>query len=186
MIGVTSIGLWQCRFTNTTASIRPGPSAPDGRAHFNDECIGPRRETINARPYDSLTSQIGRNGDAARRLVVKIDVEGAEIESLMSTSDEVLQRFDQLAIELHGADQTNLELVRKLRRTFLVAHLHFNNSRCAKRWKPFPSPVYEVLFVNKAVGKEAPHLPRPVLPHALDGRNDLYHDDCQAILPVGP
>ena len=36
---------------------------------------------------------------------MKIDVEGAELESLLATSDRVLERMDQLAMEIHGADE---------------------------------------------------------------------------------
>jgi hypothetical protein len=71
-------------------------------------------------------------------------------------------------------------------RLFHVAHLHFNNSRCANRWKPFPSHVYEVLFVNKRVAVVAANKPRPTLPHPLDAPNTLFRPDCQALLPVGP
>lgn len=162
------------------------PPCPTGRPTFHDECIGPKTETVESRFFDTLTKQIEKNEDTGKMLVMKMDVEGAELESLMTTSDDVLNRIDQLAIELHAPDRPNLDLVRRLKRFFHVAHLHFNNSRCGNRWKPFPSQVYEVLFVNKRVGVVAANKPRPTLPHSLDAQNTLFRPDCQALLPVGP
>jgi hypothetical protein len=158
------------------------PECPGGRAVFHDECIGPKAETIDSRVFDTLENQIAKNGDRGKTLVVKIDVEGAELESLLATPDAVLERFDQLAMEIHGANRDFLEMVRKLKRTFHVAHLHFNNSACAVRWAPLPSRAYEVLFVNKRIGIHDPSLPRPVLPHPLDAPVTLIRPDCQAPL----
>jgi hypothetical protein len=158
------------------------PECPGGRAVFHDECIGPKAETIDSRVFDTLENQIAKNGDRGKTLVVKIDVEGAELESLLATPDAVLERFDQLAMEIHGANEDFLEMVRKLKRTFHVAHLHFNNSACAVRWAPLPSRAYEVLFVNKRIGIHDPSLPQPVLPHPLDAPVNLIRPDCQAPL----
>ena len=162
------------------------PACPGGRPEFHAECVGGRTETIESRFYDTVTNQIGKNGDAGKTLVVKMDVEGSELDSLLTTSDAVLNTFDQLAMEIHGADQQYLDLVRKLRRTFHVAHLHYNNNRCTTQWKPFPSPVYEALFVNKRIGVPDRAVPPPVLPHALDAQNSLSRPDCQVPIPTGP
>ena len=43
---------------------------------FHDECIGPRRDVIESRVFDTLTHQIFRNGDISKTLVVKIDWKG--------------------------------------------------------------------------------------------------------------
>ena len=121
---------------------------------FHDECIGPKAETIDGQPFDSLTSQIARNGHAGKRLLVKIDIEGAEWESLMATSDEVLERIDQMPMELHNGDgQRALDVIRKLKRTFYVVSLHFNNQACNPAAEPFPSWAFQVLLVNRRLGK---------------------------------
>ena len=109
----------------------PGrPVCPNGRAVFHDECIGPRTEMIDGRVFDSFTRQVARNGDTGKMLIMKIDVEGAEVPALMATSDEMLNRIDQLAMEIHGTDRSFLSLVKKLKRTFYLVHLHFNNQAC--------------------------------------------------------
>lgn len=155
------------------------PKCPGGRPVFHDECIGPKAETIESRVFDTLENQIAKNGDSGKTLVVKIDVEGAELKSLLTTPDAVLERFDQLAMEIHGANRDFLEMVRKLKRTFHVAHLHFNNSVCSVRWAPLPSWAYEVLFVNKRIAVPDPDAPDPVLPNPLDAPVTRIRPDCQ-------
>ena len=109
----------------------PPPSlCPSGRAVFHNECIGPKTAVIESRVFDSLTRQLSKNGDAGKTFVVKIDIEGAELDSLLATPDSVLQRVDQLAMEIHGADKRFLRMVRKLKRTFHPVHIHFNNQAC--------------------------------------------------------
>ena len=78
------------------------PACPGGRTVFHAECVGGERATIDGRPFDTVENQFAKNGDGARRLVVKMDVEGAEWDTLMRTPDAVLQRIDQLTIELHS------------------------------------------------------------------------------------
>ena len=113
--------------------IPPDAACSGGQSVFHDECIGPRKEAMDSRIFDTLSRQVFRNGDAGKTLVVKIDVEGAELASLLATSDGVLGRIDQLAMEIHGTDGRFLELVRKLKRTFHVVHLHFNNQACSPK-----------------------------------------------------
>ena len=155
------------------------PTCPGADTVFHPECIGPARlSDEHGRLFDTLESQFSTNGDGANRVVVKMDVEGAEWETLLRAPSEVLERIDQLAVELHGTglDQ-HLALVRRLKEVFHVAHLHFNNYACAERIDPFPASVYEVLFVNKrlatAVGS------RTAGPHALDAPNTPRRPDCQ-------
>jgi hypothetical protein len=156
----------------------PRAACSGSQSVFHDECIGPRKEAINSRIFDTLSRQVFRNGDAGKTLVVKIDVEGAELASLLATSDSMLRRIDQLAIEIHGADRQFLELVRKLKRTFYVVHLHFNNQACSRRHRPLPAWAYQVLFVNKRVGIRDPANPTPTLPHPLDAPDDAGAPEC--------
>jgi hypothetical protein len=158
------------------------PVCEGGQQDFHGECVGAKPQTIESRAYDSVASQIQKNGDAGKTLVVKMDVEGAELESLGAMPDELLDTIDQLVMELHGADEQYLALVKKLKRTFVPVHLHFNNSRCTTQFKPFPSPVYEVSFVNRRLAQRDPDAPRPALPRALDEQNTLFHVDCQTLV----
>ena len=112
---------------------------------------------------------------------MKMDVEGAEWDSFLQTPDEVLNRIDQLAIELHGVDYPRfISAIKKLKRFFYVAHVHYNNFSCTTGLEPFPAWAYEVLFVNRRIGKlDWAVLTAPV-PHPLDAPNRADKHDCQA------
>ena len=157
----------------------PHQACENGKSTFHDECVGPKAETIEGRAFDSLSRQIVRNGDAGRTLVMKIDVEGAELASVMATPDRVLNQIDQLAMEVHGANRDYLRLIRKLKRTFRLVHLHYNNQSCSTRYRPLPAWAYQVLFVNKRLATLDPAKPKAVLPHPLDARDYSLGRDCQ-------
>ena len=193
--GIGGYDQWGCDISTTLGvtvhqydcfdSRRPACSA--GRMTFHDECVGERQETVDGRLFDTFANQLTANGDGARRLVVKIDVEGAEWNSLLSTPADVLQRIDQLAIEFHWiedetfrwvGEETYLRLVERLRQFFEVAHIHFNNASCVGDLDPFPSWAFEVLFVSKRLAVvDSSRTPRR--PNPLDARNNTAYDDCQ-------
>jgi hypothetical protein len=130
------------------------PVCDGGALMFHPECVAGARSTdSDGRVFDTPEAQIARNGDAGRYLVMKMDVEGAEWDTLTQSADAVLDQIDQLAIEFHGAKEPRfLEVVEKLKRKFYIVNLHFNNYSCARSVRPFPAWAYEVLFVSKRVG----------------------------------
>jgi len=159
------------------------PSCPSGRPVFHAECVAGRRSNDEeGRLFDSLQGQFTRNGDAAKHLVVKMDVEGAEWDSILQTPDEVLARVDQLVFEFHGVSYTAryLEVIAKLKRTFEIVHLHFNNYSCVGAGAPFPAWAYEVTMVNKRLAEVDP-AGKVALPNALDAPNLPAAHDCQTL-----
>lgn len=129
------------------------PVCTTGDFVFHDQCIGHRREQVDSRLFDTLANQISANGDSGKQLIVKIDVEGAEWDALMATPDGVLERIDQLPMELHGVhEQRFLEVVRKLKRTFYMVNLHVNNFSCSPETAPLSGDACQVLLVNKRLG----------------------------------
>ena len=155
------------------------PVCEGGQTIFHGECIGASTFVEDGRPFDTLKNQIAKNGDSGKHLIVKMDVEGAEWDSFLSAPDEVLQRIDQMAVEFHGSDRARyIEAVRRLKRFFHVAHLHWNNYSCALDQSPFKAWAYEVLFVNKRIGIAGPS-GGAVLPHPLDAPNAPAREDCQ-------
>ena len=163
------------------------PSCPSGSFAFHPECVGDSQATIQGRAFDSLSNQIVKNGDQAKRIVVKMDVEGAEWDSLLSTPDQVLSNIDQLAIEFHTSDQARylgvyLSVVTKLKRQFYITNLHFNNYSCTEGIEPFPGWAFEVLLVNKSVAELDESGARPDVPHVLDVPNSPDRADCQSRL----
>jgi hypothetical protein len=139
------------------------PTCGTGQFVFHNECIADRRELVDSRTFDTLSNQIARNGDAAKRLIVKIDVEGAEWDALLATPDDVFARIDQMPMELHlpkrdfGDDlATYLNVLRRLQSHFYFVNLHFNNNTCSPDSAPLPGWVFQVLLVNKRVGELDP------------------------------
>jgi hypothetical protein len=164
---------------NTTRPVCSG-----GRTEFHEECIGPATTTEDSRLFDTLERQFAKNGHAGLRLVVKMDVEGAEWESLLQAPERVLRQIDQLSIELHGVkDQRYIEVLKRLRQFFYVAHVHFNNHACQEDIAPFPAWAYEVLFVSKRLGVPDP-AGRVTLPSPQDAPNQATAPDCQTVSGV--
>lgn len=161
------------------------PACPGGDTVFHDECVADTTRTAEGRFFDTIRNQLARNGDAGRRIVMKIDVEGAEWDSLTRTPDAVLERIDQIAIEFHRSedeDEKYLLVVQRLKRFFHVAHLHFNNFSCVDNLDPFPAWAYEVLFVSKRLGVVDPSRKAGGI-HALDAPNNPSAPDCQPRAP---
>jgi hypothetical protein len=155
------------------------PSCPTGQTVFHPECVSGVAKTEEGRTFATISEHLAGNGDQARRVIVKMDVEGAEWDSLLHTPVETFGRIDQLVMELHFVDEERfIQVVERLKQFFYVAHLHFNNVSCAEGLEPFPAWAYEVLFVNKALGTVDPAR-RPALPHPLDALNDPSVPDCQ-------
>lgn len=155
------------------------PRCPTGNLVFHPECVADRRELPYGRAFDSVANQIAANGDAGKRLLVKMDVEGAEWDALMATPDEVLATIDQMPMELHGVNEpTFLKVIQKLKRTFYVVNLHFNNHVCTPEAAPLPAWAYQVLLVNKRLGVLDPTKGTPPS-SPLNAPDDRRRPDCQ-------
>jgi hypothetical protein len=156
------------------------PSCDRGLVVFHDECIGSRTEIVDGQRFDTLANQIARNRDTASRLLVKIDIEGAEWDSLLATPNRVLDRIEQMPMELHGVDERRfLNLVRRLKTRFYLVNLHFNNFACDADLAPMPSRAYQVLWVHKRVGVLDPDAPVPAPPSPLNAPDNPKRRDCQ-------
>ena len=163
------------------------PSCWFGETVFHAECVGDRTETRDGRPFDTIQKQFRRNGDGSKRIVLKMDVEGAEWDSLLTAPDAALDQIDQMAVEFHWLedeqfhwiqDENHLRVVERLKQFFAIAHIHFNNASCVGDLAPFPSWAYEVLFVNKRLAMVDPSRKAGGL-HPEDARNNASRPDCQ-------
>ncbi|MFL5609193.1 MAG: hypothetical protein ACJ78G_00630 [Gemmatimonadaceae bacterium] len=156
------------------------PACPAGHTNFHAECVGDVSATRDGRLFDTIANQLQKNGDASKRIVLKIDVEGAEWSSFLAAPDETLLQIDQLAVEFHGIeDQQSVAVVQRLKKFFEVAHIHYNNASCLDAMAPFPSWAYEVLFVSKRLAVVDPSRKLSGV-HPLDARNIPFYRDCQA------
>jgi hypothetical protein len=85
-----------------------------------------------------------------------------------------------MPVEMHGVDQERyLELIRKLKESFHLVNLHFNNQSCSEASQPLPAWAFETLWVNKRLGAidESAPIPAPVSP--LNAPDDPRYPDCQ-------
>lgn len=156
------------------------PPCGGGTPVFHEECVGATRATEDGRPFDTIEGQIATNGDAGKRLIMKMDVEGAEWPSFMATPESVLKQIDQLSVEFHGVEEARFfETIRKLKRVFHVVNVHYNNWSCHPDVAPLPALAYEVLFVNKDLGVVDP-AGTAAVPNPLDAPNNKDRPDCQA------
>ena len=167
-------------------------SSPRQRPNFMPECVGDKRETVDGRLFDTMRNQFAKNGDSAKRIVLKMDVEGAEWDSLLSAPDEVLGQIDQMVVEFHGVgDERNgtqdqkHRVVQRLKRFFEIGHIHFNNATCTAGLEPFPGWAYEVLFVQQTSSWPPPPRPAPGFWPAPARCNRTFRPmvDCQPKAP---
>ncbi len=163
------------------------PACPAGKTVFHAECVSDAAKTTDGRAFDTIENQLARNGDGSKRIVMKIDVEGAEWASFMAAPDEVLERIDQMSVEFHWLQDAQSRwlqtdgyrlAMQRLKQFFEVAHVHFNNAGCAAGLEPFTTWAYEVLLVSKRLAVVDPSRSVTV-PHPLDALNNPSLPDCQ-------
>lgn len=130
----------------------------------------------------SLDTWVARHRpDAAQDLMLQMDIEGAEYRNILATSDETLNRFRVIVLELHALErvahegvlhQVLLPFVEKLGGHFTCVHAHANNVT-----EPFefadlgitvPSLIEVTLLRNDRIDGRTLH--EPQLPHADDIR----------------
>ena len=127
------------------------PSCPGGDTVFHAECIGDAAKTEEGRLFDTLQNQLAKNGDAGKRLVVKMDVEGAEWDSLLHAPDATLDRIDQLAIEFHYINEERyVQTVQRLKKVLLRRAPALQQLELARGLDPFPGWAFEVLLGQQA------------------------------------
>jgi hypothetical protein len=163
------------------------PTCEGGSLIFHNECVGGRSGIRDSHWFDTLENQISKNSDAGRRVIIKMDIEGGEWESLLATPDELLGSIPQLAMEMHGYDDPRIvEVLRKLKRNFFLVNLHFNNWSCTSRAAPLPAWAYQVLWVNKRIGIIDPTATVPAPMSPLNAPDSPTWPDCQLPSPSLP
>ena len=160
------------------------PTCDGGTFVFHNECVGDRTGYSGSRFFDTLQNQIRRNGDTGRRLIIKMDIEGAEWDSLLAAPDDLLASIPQITMEMHGFDDPKIvEALRKLKRNFYLVNLHFNNWSCTSRAAPLPAWAYQTHWVNKRIGVLDPDAPFPAPLSPLNALDSPTWPDCQLRTP---
>lgn len=156
------------------------PTCNGGTFVFHDECVGDRASKRGSHFFDTLENQIKKNGDAGRRLIIKMDIEGAEWDSLLAAPDDLLASIPQITMEMHGFDNPKIvEVLRKLKRNFYLVNLHFNNWSCTPKAAPLPAWAYQTHWVNKRIGVLDPAARVPAPMSSLNAPDSPTWPDCQ-------
>ncbi len=160
------------------------PLCNGGALVFHNECVGDRTGSRASRFFDTLENQIGKNGQTAQRVIIKMDIEGAEWDALLATPDEVLASIPQISMEMHGYDDPKIvEVLRKLKRHFYLVNLHFNNWSCTTKAAPLPAWAYQTHWVNKRIAVLDPTVPVPAPMSPLNAPDSPTRPDCQLPTP---
>ena len=86
-----------------------------------------------------------------------------------------------MVVGFHGINEPRLvNTLVKLKKSFVLAHVHFKNFTYQEDARPFPAFAYEVLLVNQALAEVDTRLTRPALHCLLDSLNNPKPADCQA------
>ena len=160
------------------------PICDGGTFVFHNECVSDREGDRESHFFDTLENQISKNGDAGRHLIIKMDIEGAEWNSLLAAPNELLASIPQIAMEMHGFDDPKIvEVLRKLNRNFYLVNLHFNNWSCTPKAAPLPAWAYQALWVNKRIGVLDSGVPVPAPMSPLNAPDSPTWPDCQLRAP---
>jgi len=111
---------------------------PDS-VHFHKEGLGSSTKTVpGLGPVDTLTNHKAKYVKPHRILMLKVDVEESEWESLSSLPESTFDSFDQLIMEAHldhikspqevaSSFASRVGLLQTLKKHFYLYHTHLNN-----------------------------------------------------------
>ena len=144
--------------------------------HFERRFLGSQPDDKYMTLDDWVTRKEDRFGSGD--LILQMDIEGAEYDVLTHASDEMLNRFRVIVLELHGLERLFLNgfrlffdsMIRKLLKNHAVVHLHPNNCCGKTSWGGVEIPrVMELTLLRNdrvfATGY------REDFPHPLDDDN---------------
>ena len=107
----------------------------------------------------TLDDMLMQNGHSAENgMALKMDVEGAEWEVLNSITGDVLNKFDQIVMEIHNLcnisnEKMIIDCLSKICSTHNCIHVHGNNSGMVSYCNNFITPdTLEVTFIKKSLG----------------------------------
>ena len=159
------------------ASVKYAPVEHEN-IFFERLFLGPRSD---GEKFISLQDWVQEKSPGKGDLLLQIDIEGAEYETLLGTPSDVLKRFRMMVLELHDLElmMTNKysalgfeAFLKQIAAEFDVVHIHPNNNRRAiKHQEVEIPPVIEMTLVRKDRNVKGSSETSPKLPHDLDSDN---------------
>ena len=121
-----------------------------------------RKECINSDKNSDkhlIESHVMKNKDLDKRKLLKINVEGAEYETILAMKLNILESFEQIIITVYNTNE-NLKdlrnLLEKLNKVFYIFHIHANNVKKDSLVNQYSLPkVLEICWVRKDLVKDA-------------------------------
>jgi hypothetical protein len=159
-----------------------GLNASHPNFHYHPE--GVAGESRPDKALFTVKEHLDRFGIAGSRLILKMDVEGAEWDAMGRMPDEVLERFEQIALEVHEIGSIRepafldkaLAVLERINKRFTLFHVHANNNNPMETAGGFP--VYNLLelsYVKTDVVSRSPS--RTLYPTEWDYPNEQDRDD---------
>lgn len=148
-----------------------GPARQHRNFYFDKKFLGYMDRDI----YWTLDSWVNRYAQNCNNLMLQIDIEGAELETFIASTPQVLSKFRIIVAEIHGLDSIfnryGLKLFQmcfeKLLKDFYVVHLHPNNCEGeVTKWGMKIPRVMEMTLIRK--DRVSTLLPAKLFPHPLD------------------
>jgi hypothetical protein len=138
------------------------------------------QSTVDLMPLDDHLATI----PSRKRLILKMDVEGAEWCVLATASQAILNQFDQILIEFHWLDNlrhpefcaTITRALKNINAQFTLFHVHANNCRELSIVDGFAvADVIEVSYVRASLVNRRPST--TIYPSGLNKANHPDHHD---------
>ena len=111
--------------------------------------------------------------NANTEIIVKIDIEGAEIPWIKSLSNEQINKFEQLVMEFHFPFTDNeINVFDKINKNHYLIHFHGNNCCGTREHNGVVIPnVFECTYLHKKYFTTIPELNTDAIPGVLDMKN---------------
>ncbi|MCI0600847.1 MAG: FkbM family methyltransferase [Beijerinckiaceae bacterium] len=162
-----------------------GIQAKHRRLHFFREGIAGRTNASDS--VFSIKDHLDRHRIIGDRLILKMDVEGAEYDALDAIPDDTLNRFEQIVLEVHWLNRLDeftfrdrfCRVFRKLNSAFTLFHVHANNwngqNGLAIVGGVPVSSLLELSYIKSAIVHRQPS--QTLYPTKLDYPNILQFQD---------
>ncbi|WP_049768176.1 discoidin domain-containing protein [Methylocella silvestris] len=171
-----------------------GVNATTSRMHFFKE--GVAGITDSPKSLYSIEDHLTRHNITGDRLILKIDVEGAEFDAFVAIGEKTLCRFEQIVMEIHNVNCLEdsvyrakfCQMFRKINKFYTLFHVHANN--CDGQNGIYPVcgiPVFgiiELSYIRSNIVRREPS--RTLYPTSIDYPNTGHKDKLLWFFPFLP
>lgn len=157
-----------------------GPPVQSDLFDFQKKFVGVGPKPIFIRLEDWILEK----SSGSREMILQMDIEGAEYQTILDTPDDILSRFRILVLEFHYLeslfDRVGFDLINsaflKVLRAFEIVHIHPNNDTQPMAYGGYEvPPMMEITFLRK--DRISKRVPATKFPHPLDFANDHNRED---------